>query len=201
MRYTLVIFVCSILWTDAFGQLRVVKLYWGDDRLNKEYGYSPNPPYDTDTSIAEGYLLPDSCVSVTDSIDQPVTLVLFKNSADTIPHQVGFYLNGELYGFLITWRDGKIASIKNKPGYQSVEFGYNDAPTVHFDGFSMSECANMITVLEKSIELELSCGPGRPKGSFGTRWRVTAGTTKPSLVIEQVTHRQQKFEIFGFPPP
>lgn len=200
MRYTLIIFVCSILWMDAFGQLSVVKLHWGDDRLNKEYGYSPNPPYDTDISIIDGYLLPDSCVSITDSVDQPVALVLFKNSADTIPHQVGFYLNGELYGFLITWRNGKIVSIQIKPGYQRVDFGYNDAPTVRFDGFSKSDCSNMITVLEKSIELELGCNPGRPRASFGTRWRVTVGTNKPSLVIEQVTHRPQKFEIFGFTP-
>lgn len=201
MRSTLIILVCSFLWIDALGQLTVVKLYWGDARLNKEYGLSPVPPYDSDTSIVDGYLLPDSCLNMVDSIDKPVILVLYKNSMDSVPHQVGFYLNGELYGFLITWQNGELSRVNIKPGYDYISLAPYEEVEVYHDNYAQSDCGSRIRLLKRSIELELSCCCGRPtifSGPFGAIWRITVGISKPSLEIEQVTYGQRTFQIFGF---
>jgi hypothetical protein len=144
MRSILIILVCSFLWIDAFGQLSVVKLYWGDARLDKDYGLSPMPPYDSDTSIVEGYSLPDSYLNLGDSTDKPVILVLYKNSIDSVPHQVGFYLNGELYGFLITWRNGELSRINIKPGYQNISFGPYEEVEISHDIHFESDCTSRI---------------------------------------------------------
>jgi|GEM_PF-4047567 len=111
----LIILWCCILCN---GQINIKTYYWGDESLDKGYGYSPYPPYNEDTTIVVSYILPYAFNHM-----EGVNLVfLYKSDKDSIPQELMTYVNGERSGIRVGFGNKGINFVQEQPA----------GPTYHF---------------------------------------------------------------------